>query len=111
MEDYPNFGVGVSGYSPDRSNGSQVIRGENGQPFLFILWDRTRSTFTITHPALTIEQEEVITNFYEANKSDPVRFYDPRTRKHYNVLMQGPPRISGMRSGFHADIEMTLLEI
>lgn len=111
MENYPDFGVGVDGYNPERADGTEVIRGENGKPWIYRSWDKTRRTFTIIHPALTSSQEQVLNDFYESNKSAEVLFYDPRSAQNYIVLMQGPPRIAGMRSGFHADIEMTLLEV
>lgn len=111
MEDYPDFGIYVDGYSPERSDGAEVMRAENGKTWIYRAYDEEQLTFTIIHPALKWEQEELLRNFYAAHKNEHVRFYDPRSKQHYVVLMAGPPRLSGMRSGIHADIEMTLMGV
>jgi len=108
MEDYPDFGVFVEGYDPARSDGAEALRAEDGTVWVYRAYDQEQLTFTITHPAMLWEDEETLRQFYADNKNDVVRFYDPRSKQHYAVLMLGPPRLVGMRSGIHADIEMVL---
>ena len=111
MEDYPDLCIGVDGYDPERSDGAEVMRAENGKVWIYRAYDQEQLTFTIVHPALTWDEEQALRAFYADNKNDYVRFYDPRSGRHYAVLMQGPPRLSGMRSSTRADIEMTLLGV
>lgn len=108
MNDYPDFGVSVEGYDPARSDGAEVLRAEDGTVWIYRDYDQEQLTFTIRHAALLWEDEEVLRAFYATNKNTHVRFYDPRSKLHYAVLMLGPPRLLGMRSGMRADIEMTL---
>lgn len=107
MQDYPDFEVSIEGYDPARSDGSEVMRAENGKVWVYRAYDQEQLTFTVVHPALLWEEEQEIRNFYAAYKGEQVRFYDPRSRQHFIVLMLGPPRLSRMRSGTRADIEMT----
>lgn len=103
------IGISVDGYTPEWSDGTEVVRAENGRVWLYRHYDREQVTLTIRHPALNRFQELELREFYRDYKHEHIRFYDPRTHEHYIVLMQGPPRLTGMRSGLLADIEMVLL--
>lgn len=109
MQDYPDFYVSEEGYSPDWSDGSEVLTAENGQTWIYRAFDQGRVTLMITHPALLLDKEQELRAFYADYKSEKVRFYDPRTQEYYIVLMAGPPVLARMRSGLHADIQMTLI--
>lgn len=109
MQDYPDFYVSEEGYSPDWSDGSEVLTAENGQPWVYRSYDKEQVTLTITHELLTKDAEHTLREFYDNYKSEKVRFFDPRTLQHYIVLMAGPPKLSAMRGGLHANIQMTLI--
>lgn len=111
MADYPDLPISADGYSPDWSDGTEVMRSESGRPWLYRQYDQERVTLTITHPALDKDQEAMLRVFYRDHKNEELRFRDPRTEEWYRVYMQGPPRLSGMRSGLLADLEMTLLGV
>lgn len=111
MQDYPSFPISTEGYSPEWSDGTEAMRAESGRDWLYRSYDVEHVTLTITHPALDRDQEAALRAFYRDHKSEHVRFFDPRTEEYYIVQMQGPPRLSGMRSGLLADLEMTLLGV
>jgi len=111
MQDYPNFGVSIEGYDPLRTDGSELMRAENGEAWIYRAYDTEQITFTITHPALTKDEENLLRDFYAAHRHEHVRYYDPRYDAYFIVLMAGPPRLVGMRSGMRADVQMTLVGV
>lgn len=111
MEDYPMIGISIGGYTPEWSDGTEVVRGINGKVWLYRHYDEEQLMLTIVHPALLRDQEMQLRQFYRDHKHEAVRFYDPRTQETYIVYMQGPPRIAGMQSSVRADIEMVLLGV
>lgn len=111
MQDYPNFYVSTEGYDPVRSDGSELIRAENGEAWIYRAYDTEQITFTIVHQALTREEENQLRDFYAAYRHEHVRYYDPRYDAYFIVLMAGPPRLLGMRGGMLADVQMTLVGV
>lgn len=109
MEVYPDFCISIDGYDPAFDDGTEVIMAESGRPWIYRQFDRETVTFTITHPAMTAEDELTLKQFYALNRDDDVLYNDPRYGKAYVVRMIHPPRLQAMRSGFKADVEMTLV--
>lgn len=111
MHDYPLIDVSIDGYTPEWSDGAEVVRAESGEVWLYRHYAQEQLTLTIVHPALLAAQEATLRQFYRDHKHEYVRFHDLRTQEIYICTMPHPPRLVRMRSGKHADIEMTLLGV
>lgn len=111
MDDYPDMVVSPQGYSPEWSDGSDPLRAENGRLWIYRSYDVEHVTMTITHPAISWEEEETLRNFYETHKNQDVRYTDPRSGQVYAVQMVRPPRIARMHGGMLADIQVTLMGV
>lgn len=111
MTEYPEMDVAAQGYAPEWSDGTEVMRAESGRAWLYREYDEEQVELTITHPALTSDQERSLRDFYRDHKSEHVRFNDPRSGDVYLVQMAGPPRIARMQGGMLADVQMTLLGV
>lgn len=111
MQDYPLLGIDANGYQPDWSDGTEVVRSENGEAWLYRRYDKEQGTLTIKHPSLKASQEAELRSFYRDYKHERVRFFDPRTREYYVCMMPSPPKLASMSGSMLANIEMTLLVV
>lgn len=111
MQDYPALGISTNGYQSDWSDGTEVVRAENGEVWLYRAYDDEQITLTIRHPNLSSVEENDLRNFYRTYKNERVRFLDPRSGEYYICMMPSPPKLASMVSPMRADIEMTLLMV
>lgn len=111
MQDYPSLKVETSGYQPDWSDGTEVVRAENGEAWLYRKYDDDQITLTIRHPNLTWVEESDLRQFYNSYKHERVRFLDPRSKEYFICMMPSPPKNVGMSSPMLANIEITLLMV
>lgn len=111
MQDYPALGISTNGYQSDWSDGTEVVRAENGEVWLYRAYDDEQITLTIRHPNLSAVEENNLRNFYRTYKNERVRFLDPRSGEYYICMMPSPPKLASMVSPMSADIEMTLLMV
>lgn len=109
MIDYPDLRISTEGYEPEWEDGTQVLRAASGTPWLYRMHDKERITLTITHPALSNEDEQMLRQFYRDHRDEVVQFHDPRTQQVYDVRMAHPPRLTSMAGGKLANIQMTLV--
>lgn len=111
MQDYPSFRIETSGYQSDVSDGTEIVRAENGEVWLYRAYDDEQITLTIRHPNLSVTDEAELRQFYRSYKHERVRFLDPRSKEYFICMMPSPPKNIGMSSPFLANIEMTLLMV
>lgn len=105
---YPEIPVSVEGYAPVVEDGSEVMRSDSGKVWVYRNYAKDVVTFELTHPLLSLEEEDDLVAFYTTNKGSQVIFKDPRSGDLFKVIMHGPPSISKMRGGMLADVKMTL---
>lgn len=111
MQDYPLLGIAVDGYQPEWSDGTEVVRAENGEVWLYRRYDQEQGTMNIRHPSLLPEEEAQLRSFYRDYKNERVRFFDPRTQEYYICMMPSPPKLANMSTPKRANIDMTLLVV
>lgn len=106
--DYPRTCVLSDNYGEESISGTVLERAEDGTPWVLNLFPTEQRTFTVTHPAMTADEQKLLEEFYWGARGDYVRFLHPRYQTIWRVLMVGPPRLSRMVSPMLADIQMTL---